>query len=72
MKLHVESFGRVGAGSAFLYTLTNASGAYVSITDYSGAVVALGYAGQRLFVAVVAVDALFEDGVDRDGVERQC
>ena len=42
MKLHVESFGRVGAGSAFLYTLTNASGAYVSITDYSGAVVALG------------------------------
>lgn len=42
MKLHVESFGRVGAGSAFLYTLTNASGAYVRITDYSGAVVALG------------------------------
>ena len=34
MKLHVESFGRVGAGSAFLYTLTNASGAYVRITDY--------------------------------------
>lgn len=42
MKLRVEAFGRVGSGSAFLYTLTNASGAYVSITDYSGAVIALG------------------------------
>lgn len=47
MKLHVESFGRVGAGSAFLYTLTNASGAYVRITDYSGAVVALGVRTRR-------------------------
>ena len=47
-------------------------GRHEGLASCGGAVVALGYAGQRLFAAVVAVDALFENGIDRDGVERQC
>ena len=47
-------------------------GRHEGLASCVGAVVALGYAGQRLFAAVVAVDALFENGIDRDGVERQC
>lgn len=39
MLIRVSPFGKVGQKNASLYTLKNASGAFVQITDYSGAVV---------------------------------
>lgn len=39
MFVRVESFGLAGGKKASLYTLKNASGAYVQITDFAGAVV---------------------------------
>ena len=39
MLIRVEPFGQVGGKKASLYTLKNASGAFVQITDFSGAIV---------------------------------
>lgn len=41
MYIRVEPFGRVGGKNVSLYTLKNASGAFVQITDYAGAIVRL-------------------------------
>ncbi|MBQ3080043.1 MAG: galactose mutarotase [Clostridia bacterium] len=41
MKIRVEPFGKIKSNLYQKYTLENASGAFVQITDYSGAIVAL-------------------------------
>lgn len=42
MKITVQPFGKIGSQACQLYTLSNSQGAYVRITNYSGAIVALG------------------------------
>lgn len=41
MKIHVEPFGAVKGAQCQLYTITNARGAQVKLTNYSGAIVGL-------------------------------